>query len=155
MKKLPLLEEIHSKTELEGSGSGWYGNTTKKLPKHGFLLCRRVIWPLPHLSFLIQRNPAPSRARLREPHFPTKTWEKLEFPVGVWERLYSSQGFRIPKTVWRKERSYNPLFQCSQTIPQYLLMPKRRTPWNWGNLGSSTLSNETVLMRKWAASYLV
>lgn len=40
-------------------------------------------------------------------------------------------------------------------IPQYLLMPKRRTPWNWGNLGNSTLSSETVLIRKWAASYLV
>lgn len=36
------------------------------------------------------KKPAPSRAGLREPHFPTKTWEKLEFPVGVWKRLYSS-----------------------------------------------------------------
>lgn len=38
---------------------------------------------------------------------------------------------------------------------QYLLMPKSRTPWNWGSLGRRTLSREAVLITKCAGSYLV
>lgn len=36
-----------------------------------------------------------------------------------------------------------------------MLMPKSRTPWNWGSLGRRTLSREAVLITKCAGSYLV
>lgn len=39
--------------------------------------------------------------------------------------------------------------------PQYLLIPKIRTPWSWGSLGMSTLIRDTVLRTKWIWSYLV
>lgn len=39
--------------------------------------------------------------------------------------------------------------------PQYLLIPKIRTPWSWGSLGMSTLIKDTVLRMKWIWSYLV
>lgn len=39
--------------------------------------------------------------------------------------------------------------------PQYLLIPKMRTPWSWGSLGMSTLIKDTVLRTKWTWSYLV
>lgn len=39
--------------------------------------------------------------------------------------------------------------------PQYLLIPKIRTPWSWGSLGMSTLIRDTVLRMKWIWSYLV
>ena len=39
--------------------------------------------------------------------------------------------------------------------PQYLLIPKIRTPWSWGSLGMSTLISDTVLRMKCIWSYLV
>lgn len=39
--------------------------------------------------------------------------------------------------------------------PQYLLIPKIRTPWSCGSLGMSTLIKDTVLRMKWIWSYLV
>lgn len=48
-----------------------------------------------------------------------------------------------------------PSGQGKRLCPQYLLIPKIRTPWNWGSLGISTLIKDTVLRTKWIWSYLV
>lgn len=48
-----------------------------------------------------------------------------------------------------------PSGQGKGLYPQYLLIPKIRTPWSWGSLGMSTLIKDTVLRMKWIWSYLV
>ena len=121
----------------------------KKLPQCDFLLWRRVTCPLPHLSFLIQRNLLLAGLGPGDPIFQWKFVKVCISSGGVWESC-------IVLRLYRERGDVTAL--CSNVpspISQYLLMPKRRTPWNWGNLGSSTLSSEAVLMRKWAASYLV
>lgn len=44
---------------------------------------------------------------------------------------------------------------CSSHAVQYLLIPKIRTPWNWGSLGIRTLIREMVLIMKCIRSYFV
>lgn len=108
-----------------------------------------ALCPAPHLSFLIQRNLLQQGGAPGTPFSNENLW-KFAFPVGAFGKGC------IVLRLYRERRDVAAL--CSNIpspISQYLLMPKRRTPWNWGNLGSSTLSSEAVLMRKWAASYLV
>lgn len=42
----------------------------------------------------------------------------------------------------------NQLGHASASPPQYLLMPKKRTPCSWGSLGMRTLSRDTVFTAK-------
>lgn len=68
---------------------------------------------------------------------------------GSVQRLLSSASQQRPSTLPL------PTWLGKGLQPQYLLIPKIRTPWSWGSLGMSTLIRDTVLSMKWTWSYLV
>lgn len=70
-------------------------------------------------------------------------------PSGSAQRLLFPASQRRPSTLPL------PTWLGEGLQPQYLLIPKIRTPWSWGSLGMSTLIRDTVLSMKWTWSYLV
>lgn len=99
---------------------------SNKLPKHG-LLWRRVICPLPHLPFLIQRSLLLAGLCPGSPIFQSV------LILGVLEQLYSFQASKKRKTVWRRERCYSLLFQCCpQSHPSVFIDAKETNPMELG-----------------------
>lgn len=129
-KKNHFYCKENTQQDRDGGKRGRRPGKTKSpnmLPKHGFLLCRREIWPLFHLPFLTQRA-LPNRAGPRKLPFPTC------YLLGGVGKL-SSQAFNIQKAAWRMEDCYSVLFQIfSQLHPSVLVDAKGTNPIELGQL---------------------
>ena len=89
---------------------------------------RRVICPLPHLSFLIQRNLLLAGLGPGDPIFQWKFVKVCISSGGVWESC-------IVLRLYRERGCYSPLFQCPQPHLSVFVDAKETNPMKLGQLG--------------------